>query len=66
MEYHKETSCVAILISNKLKSHVFLFTMSLFSSMKSENRRAEQVLLIGKEMKIQGFFVGIGFFGTTV
>jgi hypothetical protein len=36
--YHKETPCVTSFISNKLKCHVFCFTFSLFSSIKSENR----------------------------
>jgi hypothetical protein len=38
-KYHKETRCVAIFISNKLKCLLF----SLFSSTELENRRAEQV-----------------------
>jgi hypothetical protein len=36
-KYHKETPCEATFISNKLKCHVFSF--SLFSSTKSENQR---------------------------
>jgi hypothetical protein len=35
--YHKETRCVAIFISNKQKHHVSLSLFSLFSSTKSGN-----------------------------
>jgi hypothetical protein len=35
-------------ISNKLKCHLFHFVLSLFSSTKSENRRAEKVLPSGE------------------
>jgi hypothetical protein len=44
-KYHKETSCGAIFILNKQKWY-YLF----FSSTKSENRKAEQVLLRGGEL----------------
>jgi hypothetical protein len=44
-KYHKETPCAAIFISNKLKCHVFLFVFSLFSSTKSENKKAKKILL---------------------
>jgi hypothetical protein len=40
-KYHKKTACVAI--SKKQKCYIFFFVF-LFSSTKSENRRAEQVL----------------------
>jgi hypothetical protein len=39
-----ETSSAATFISNKLKYHVFLLIFSLFSSIKLENKMAEQVL----------------------
>jgi hypothetical protein len=43
--YHKEIPCVATFILNKLKCIVFFcFIFSLFSSTKSENRKAEQVV----------------------
>jgi hypothetical protein len=44
---HMEISqdiCVATFISDKQKYHVFLCIIALFSSKKSENRKAEQVL----------------------
>jgi hypothetical protein len=40
----KKTCCVATFISNKQKSHAFLFMFYLFSSTKSENKRVEQVM----------------------
>jgi hypothetical protein len=43
METTQGNSCVAIFISNYQKCHVSLFIFYVFSSIKSENRRTEQV-----------------------
>jgi hypothetical protein len=48
IEIAQGNSLVATFISNKLKCHVFHFIFSLFSSTKSENRMAEQVLPMGR------------------
>jgi hypothetical protein len=45
-KYHIESLYVATFVSNKLKCHVFCFIFSLFSPTNSENRRAEQALLL--------------------
>jgi hypothetical protein len=52
MERSQGNSCVAPFISNKQKCHFILFLV-LFSSMKLENRRAEQVLQ-GRGMGARG------------
>jgi hypothetical protein len=44
MEIPQGTPCLATVISNKQKCHIFLFIFFLFSSTKSENRSVEQVL----------------------
>jgi hypothetical protein len=46
-KYHKETPCVATFISNKLKC-CFSFYLFSFSSTKSKNRKAKQLLLMRK------------------
>jgi hypothetical protein len=41
---HMESPCIAIFISNQQKHHVFLVIFYVFSTTKSEKKRAEQVL----------------------
>jgi hypothetical protein len=48
---HKESPCIAIFISNSQKHHVFLIIFYVFSSIKSENSRVEQVPPRGGEGK---------------
>jgi hypothetical protein len=58
MEIYKKTPCGATFISNKQDCHVFFFF--LFSSTKSENKRAEQALRGGRWYQWEEGDVGKG------